>query len=60
MKPRIARQFQIEIDADPDHHRIKGFALAITVNNRQAIVVLQLQRAAAGTDVDALFAMDGR
>ena len=58
-QPRIARQFQIEIDADPDHDRIKGFTLAVAVDDRQAAVVLQLQRAAAGTDLHPLFAVDG-
>lgn len=58
-QPRIARQLQIEIDADPNHDRIKGFTLAVAVDNRQAVIVLQLQRAAAGTDIHALLAVKG-
>lgn len=58
-QPRIARQLQIEIDADPNHHRIKGFTLAVAVDDRQAAVVLQLQRTAAGTDIHALLAVKG-
>lgn len=50
-QPRIKRQLQIEIDADPDHDRIKGFTVAVAVDDRQAIIVLQLQHAAAGTDL---------
>lgn len=58
-QPRIKRQLQIEIDADPDHDRIKGFTLAVAVDDRQAVIVLQLQRAAAGTDLHPLLAVDG-
>lgn len=50
-QPRVTRQLQIEIDADPHHHCIKGFTVAVAVDDRQAAVVLQLQRAAAGTDL---------
>ena len=59
LQPRVARQFQIEIDADPYHHRIKGFTFAITVNDRQAVIVLQLQRAAAGSDLHVLLTVNG-
>ena len=59
VESRIARQLQIEIDADPHHYRIKGFTLAVAVDDRQAVIVLQLQPAAAGTDLHPLLAVDG-
>ena len=59
-QPRVARQFEIKIDPDPHHHRIINFALTVTVNDRQAVIIFQLQRAAAGTDIHALRAMNCR
>ncbi len=56
-EPGIARQFEIQIDADPHHHRIEGFPLAIAVQRRQAVIIFQLQRAAAAANINALPAM---
>ena len=56
-EPGIARQFEIQIDADPHHYRIEGFPLAVAVQRRQAVIIFQLQRAAAAANINALPAM---
>ena len=56
-EPGIARQFEIQIDADPHHYRIEGFPLAVAVQSRQAVIIFQLQRAAAAANLNALLAM---
>ena len=56
-EPGIARQFEIQIDADPHHYRIEGFPLAVAVQSRQAVILFQLQRAAAAANLNALLAM---
>nr|CAB3503174.1 unnamed protein product [Digitaria exilis] len=57
LQTRITCKLEIEINTDPDDHGIKGFTLAVTVNDRQTIVIFQLQRSAAGADIHALFAV---
>ena len=57
-QPGAARQFEIQLDADPHHHQIEGLRIAdFAADPCGAVAIFQRDLAAAAQHRDALLAM---